>query len=156
VDGDLRLLNRSPEEEGAMAVFSTSFTIETRGETDIIDITDYVEDALARSGLTDGTATLFVNGSTAGLTTLEFESGLLQDLREAFERAAPRNALYAHNERWGDGNGYAHIRASLTGQDMSIPFSKKKLILGTWQQVILVDFDNRPRRREITVQVIGE
>jgi secondary thiamine-phosphate synthase enzyme len=139
-----------------MAVYTASFTIETRGVTDIIDVTDYVEDALTRSGLTDGTATVFVGGSTAGLMTVEFESGLLQDLRDAFERMAPRNGYYAHNERWGDGNGYAHVRASMTGQDMSIPFSGKKLILGTWQQIILVDFDNRPRQREITVQVMGE
>ena len=139
-----------------MAVYTASFTIETRGETDIVDVTDYVEDALTRSGLTDGTATVFVGGSTAGLMTVEFESGLLQDLRDAFERMAPRNGYYAHNERWGDGNGFAHVRASMVGQDMSIPFSGKKLILGTWQQIILVDFDNRPRRREITVQVVGE
>ena len=139
-----------------MAVYTASFTIETRGETDIVDVTDYVEDALTRSGLTDGTATVFVGGSTAGLMTVEFESGLLQDLRDAFERMAPRNGYYAHNERWGDGNGYAHVRASMTGQDISIPFSGKKLILGTWQQIILVDFDNRPRQREITVQVMGE
>jgi secondary thiamine-phosphate synthase enzyme len=139
-----------------MAVYTASFTIETRGETDIVDVTDYVEDTLNRSGLSDGTATVFVGGSTAGLMTVEFESGLLQDLRDAFERMAPRNGYYAHNERWGDGNGFAHVRASMVGQDMSIPFSGKKLILGTWQQIILVDFDNRPRRREITVQVVGE
>jgi secondary thiamine-phosphate synthase enzyme len=139
-----------------MAVHTTSFTIETRGETDVVDITDFVEEAVSQSGLSDGTATVFVGGSTAGLTTVEFESGLLQDLRDAYERMAPRNAYYAHNERWGDGNGYAHVRASMTGQDMSIPISEKKLILGTWQQIILVDFDNRPRRREITVQIIGE
>jgi secondary thiamine-phosphate synthase enzyme len=139
-----------------MAVYTASFTIETRGETDIVDVTDYVEDTLNRSGLSDGTATVFVGGSTAGLMTVEFESGLLQDLRDTFERMAPRNGYYAHNERWGDGNGYAHVRASMAGQDMSIPFSGKKLILGTWQQIILVDFDNRPRRREITVQVVGE
>jgi secondary thiamine-phosphate synthase enzyme len=139
-----------------MSVYSATFNVETRGETDIVDITDHIEGILDRSGLTDGTATVFVGGSTAGITTIEFESGLLQDLREAYERLAPRNAYYAHNERWGDGNGFAHVRAAMTRQDMSIPFARKKLILGTWQQVILIDFDNRPRRREITVQVIGE
>ena len=106
--------------------------------------------------MSNGTATVFVGGSTAGITTIEFEAGLLQDLREAYERLAPRNGYYAHNERWGDGNGFAHVRASMTRQDMSIPFIRKKLILGTWQQVILVDFDNRPRKREITVQIVGE
>lgn len=139
-----------------MSIYSDTFTLETGGETDIIDITDYIEGILDRSNLSNGTATVFVGGSTAGITTIEFEAGLLQDLREAYDRLAPRNALYAHNERWGDGNGFAHIRASMTRQDMSIPFIGKKLILGTWQQVILIDFDNRPRRREITVQIIGE
>lgn len=139
-----------------MSVYSATFNVETRGETDIVDITDHIEGILDRSGLTDGTATVFVGGSTAGITTIEFESGLLQDLRDAYERLAPRSAYYAHNERWGDGNGFAHVRAAMTKQDMSIPFARKKLILGTWQQVILIDFDNRPRRREITVQVIGE
>jgi secondary thiamine-phosphate synthase enzyme len=139
-----------------MAVFAGSFQIETRGETDVIDITDHVEEVLAQSGFEDGTVTIFVGGSTAGVTTIEFESGLLQDLRDAYERFAPRNGYYAHNERWGDGNGYAHVRASMTGQDITIPFSEKKLLLGTWQQVILIDFDNRPRKRELTVQIIGK
>ncbi len=139
-----------------MSIYSDTYTLETGGETDIIDITDYIEGILDRSNLSNGTATVFVGGSTAGITTIEFEAGLLQDLREAYDRLAPRNAYYTHNERWGDGNGFAHIRASMTRQDMSIPFIGKKLILGTWQQVILIDFDNRPRRREITVQIIGE
>jgi secondary thiamine-phosphate synthase enzyme len=139
-----------------MAVFTGSFHVQTRGETDVIDITDHIEGIIDRSGLAAGTANIFIQGSTAGVTTIEFEGGLLQDLREAFERIAPRDGYYAHNERWGDGNGYAHIRASITRQDMTVPFSQKKLMLGTWQQIILVDFDNRPRHREITVQVIGE
>ena len=139
-----------------MSIFTDTFILETGGETDIIDITDYIEAVLDKSNLSNGTATVFVGGSTAGITTIEFEAGLLQDLREAYERLAPRNGYYAHNERWGDGNGFAHVRASMTRQDMSIPFVRKKLILGTWQQVILVDFDNRPRKREITVQIVGE
>jgi secondary thiamine-phosphate synthase enzyme len=139
-----------------MSIYTDTFILETGGETDIIDITDYIEAILDKSNLSKGTATVFVGGSTAGITTIEFEAGLLQDLREAYERLAPRNGYYAHNERWGDGNGYAHVRASMTRQDMSIPFVRKKLILGTWQQVILVDFDNRPRKREITVQILGE
>ena len=139
-----------------MSIFTDTFILETGGETDIIDITDYIEAILDKSNLSNGTATVFVGGSTAGITTIEFEAGLLQDLREAYERLAPRNGYYAHNERWGDGNGFAHVRASMTRQDMSIPVVRKKLILGTWQQVILVDFDNRPRKREITVQILGE
>jgi secondary thiamine-phosphate synthase enzyme len=139
-----------------MPIYSDTFTLETGGETDIIDITDHIEGILDKSNLSNGTATVFVGGSTAGITTIEFEAGLLQDLREAYERLAPRNGYYAHNERWGDGNGFAHVRASITRQDMSIPFIRKKLILGTWQQVILLDFDNRPRKREITVQIVGE
>jgi len=139
-----------------MSIYSDTFILETGGETDIIDITDQIEQILDKSSMSNGTATVFVGGSTAGITTIEFEAGLLQDLREAYERLAPRNGYYAHNERWGDGNGFAHVRASMTRQDMSIPFIRKKLILGTWQQVILVDFDNRPRKREITVQIVGE
>ena len=139
-----------------MSIYSDTFILETGGETDIIDITDQIEQILDKSNMSNGTATVFVGGSTAGITTIEFEAGLLQDLREAYERLAPRNGYYAHNERWGDGNGFAHVRASMTRQDMSIPFIRKKLILGTWQQVILVDFDNRPRKREITVQIVGE
>jgi secondary thiamine-phosphate synthase enzyme len=139
-----------------MSIYSDTFILETGGETDIIDITDQIEQILDKSNMSNGTATVFVEGSTAGITTIEFEAGLLQDLREAYERLAPRSGYYAHNERWGDGNGFAHVRASMTRQDMSIPFIRKKLILGTWQQVILVDFDNRPRKREITVQIVGE
>ena len=139
-----------------MSIYSDTFILETGGETDIVDITDQIEQILDKSDMSNGTATVFVGGSTAGITTIEFEAGLLQDLREAYERLAPRNGYYAHNERWGDGNGFAHVRASMTRQDMSIPFIRKKLILGTWQQVILVDFDNRPRKREITVQIVGE
>ena len=139
-----------------MSIYSDTFILETGGETDIIDITDQIEQILDKSSMSNGTATVFVGGSTAGITTIEFEAGLLQDLREAYERLAPRNGYYAHNERWGDGNGFAHVRASMTRQDMSIPFIRKKLILGAWQQVILVDFDNRPRKREITVQIVGE
>jgi secondary thiamine-phosphate synthase enzyme len=139
-----------------MGVYTGTFGIETTGETDIVDITDQIEGILNQSALTNGTATVFVGGSTAGITTIEFESGLLQDLRDAYERMAPRNAYYAHDERWGDGNGHAHVRAAMTKQDLTIPFTKNKLMLGTWQQVIFVDFDNRPRHREITVQVIGE
>ena len=103
-----------------------------------------------------GVIALFVPGSTAGLTTLEYEPGCVQDLQDALERLVPRTAHYAHNARWGDGNGFSHIRAALLGPSLQVPFSGKELRVGTWQQVVLVDFDNRPRQREILLQFIGE
>ncbi len=139
-----------------MGIETVSFHVKTRGETDIIDITREVQSALAKSGITSGIATVFISGSTAGITTIEYESGLIKDLKDAYERIAPRNERYEHNLKWGDGNGYAHIRASLTGQDVTVPFTDKKLNLGTWQQIILIDFDNRKRTREVTVRIIGE
>jgi secondary thiamine-phosphate synthase enzyme len=139
-----------------MGIKTVSFQVKTRGETDIIDITHEVQSALAKSGITSGIATVFISGSTAGITTIEYESGLIKDLKDAYERIAPRNERYEHNLKWGDGNGYAHIRASLTGQDVTVPFTDKKLNLGTWQQIILIDFDNRERTREVTVRIIGE
>ena len=139
-----------------MDIYTESFQVNTKGETDIIDITDKVRSALGRSGLKSGSLTVFISGSTAGITTIEYESGVVKDLKDAYERLAPRNADYRHNLRWGDGNGYAHIRASLTGQDITVPFSQGSMITGTWQQIILIDFDNRPRTRECTVQVIGK
>lgn len=139
-----------------MGIETVSFQMKTRGETDIIDITHEVQSALAKSRITSGIATVFISGSTAGITTIEYESGLIKDLKDAYERIAPRNERYEHNLKWGDGNGYAHIRASLTGQDVTVPFTDKKLNLGTWQQIILIDFDNRERTREVTVRIIGE
>ena len=138
-----------------MAVYSGRITIETEGETDIIDITREIETVVKDSGIKSGTVTVWVPGSTAGISTIEYEGGLLSDLKEAYERVAPRHADYAHNLRWHDGNGYAHIRASMTGQGLTVPIVNGILVRGTWQQIILIDFDNRPRRREITVKVIG-
>ena len=139
-----------------MGVQTFSFHVNTKGETDIIDITKEVQDALSKSSFTSGIAAVFISGSTAGITTIEYESGLIKDIKDAYEHLAPRNGSYEHNLRWGDGNGYAHIRASFTGQDATVPFSDHKLILGTWQQIILIDFDNRSRKREVIVQLIGE
>ncbi|MFW6180761.1 MAG: secondary thiamine-phosphate synthase enzyme YjbQ [Spirochaetota bacterium] len=138
-----------------MAVQTGGFQVKTRGETHIIDITRQVADAVGRSGISEGLAAVFVAGSTAGITTIEHESGLVSDLREAFERVAPRDGVYAHNERWGDGNGYAHIRASFIGQTRCFPVRDGEPVLGTWQQLILIDFDNRPRTRTVTVQIIS-
>jgi len=130
--------------------------IKSRGESDIIDITREVADAVRKSKANDGIVSVFVSGATGALTTVEYESGLVNDLKEAFEKLAPRNGDYAHNSRWGDGNGFSHVRASLLGPSITIPFSGGKLVLGTWQQIIFVDFDNRPRSRNIVVQIVGE
>lgn len=139
-----------------MGVVTESFHVETRGETDIIDITNRVKKIIGESPVVSGTATIFVSGSTAGISTVEYEDGLVQDLEDLYERIAPRNGDYQHNIKWGDGNGFAHVRASITGQSFSLPFCDRRPVLGTWQQIIMIDFDNRPRTREIIVQIIGE
>jgi len=137
-------------------IVSKQIEIKTKGHTDIIDITPLIEKKLAETGLSIGTLTVFVIGSTAGVTTIEYEPGLLKDLQVAFERVAPLKGDYEHNLRWGDGNGYAHIRASLLKASLTIPFVNKRLTVGTWQQVAFVDFDNRPRQRKIALQFMGE
>ena len=139
-----------------MSVVTKKIKLSSKGETDIIDITARVTDCLGGSKLKDGIAVVFVTGATGGITTVEYEPGLVQDLKDAFERIAPREAEYEHNLRWQDGNGFSHVRASFLGPSLSVPFSKQKLQLGTWQQIIFIDFDNRPRSREIIVQLIGE
>jgi secondary thiamine-phosphate synthase enzyme len=120
------------------------------------DITPQINQKLGESDVNNGTITVFVAGSTAGITTIEYESGVINDFKVMWERAVPYDITYDHDRRWGDGNGYSHVRASLLGASIVIPFSNKKLILGTWQQVILVDFDNRPRSRQVVLQVMGE
>lgn len=131
-------------------------TIKTQGECDVHDLTAEVRRAVKSSGLKSGSATIFVPGSTAGVTTIEFEPGCCADLAEAFERIAPRGAGYEHHRRWGDGNGHSHVRAALLGPSLVVPFAEGELLLGTWQQIVLVDLDNRGRRREVVVQVSGE
>ena len=137
-------------------VSTQSARIQTKGNCDIIDITGYVSNAVRESGLNAGTVTVFVAHSTCGITTVEYEPGLVSDLKDLFDRIAPQDIPYAHDKRWGDGNGHSHARASLLGGAMVIPFSDGRPILGAWQQVILIDFDNRARTREIVFQVIGE
>ncbi|MDZ7267177.1 MAG: secondary thiamine-phosphate synthase enzyme YjbQ [candidate division KSB1 bacterium] len=137
-------------------IFTTTLSVATRGFTDIRDLTPQIRAALQESGLQNGSVTVFVAGSTAGITTIEFEPGLLQDLPAAFEKIAPMHAAYAHDNTWHDGNGYAHVRAALLGPSLVAPFSRGELLLGTWQQIVLVDFDNRPRHREIVAQFAGE
>lgn len=130
--------------------------LKTRGETEVRDVTDWVRAAVRKSGVREGTVHLFVPGSTAGLTTIEHEPGCLADLRAAFERMAPRDGHYDHNARWGDGNGFSHVRAALLGPSLTVPVGGGALLLGTWQQVVLVDFDNRPRERRLLATVQGE
>jgi secondary thiamine-phosphate synthase enzyme len=137
-------------------VITGEISLRTHGNGDILDITAKVEKFVLDSKLTNGTVTVFVNGSTAGLTTIEFEPGLVSDFQKLWERLAPKNIPYDHNERWGDGNGYAHVRASLLGASLVVPFTDRKMALGTWQQIILVDFDNRSRQRTVIIQVMGE
>jgi len=131
-------------------------TLTTRGNGDTIDITPSVERALQESKLTSGVVTLFVVGSTAALTTIEYEDGAVNDLNRAIERIAPRDLEYEHHLRWGDDNGHSHVRAALLGPTLSIPFVGGRLTLGTWQQIILIDFDTRPRQREVVAQIMGE
>lgn len=137
-------------------VTSERIRVQTGGDCEIVDITDQVSHAVEKSGLRAGTVTIFVSGSTAGVTTVEYEPGLIADLQTAFERLAPQGLDYQHNNRWGDGNGHSHVRASLLGSSMVVPFAEGRPMLGTWQQVVLIDFDNRPRTREIIVQIMGE
>ncbi len=137
-------------------VVTKKISLQTKGQCDIIDITPQVEKQVAETDINSGTVTLFVAGSTAGITTIEFESGLVSDFKAMWERNVPQNIPYDHDRRWGDGNGYSHVRASLLGSSLVVPFSDKKLTLGTWQQIILVDFDNRPRSRQIILQIMGE
>ena len=139
-----------------MPVETKSFTISTQGDCDILDITPHVSRELGRANLSSGTVTVFVAGSTCAITTIEFESGVLSDLKDAFERMAPEAMHYAHNARWGDGNGHSHVRASVLGPSLTVPFSEGSPLLGTWQQIVLVDFDNRPRTRRVILQIIGE
>ncbi len=137
-------------------VITKSISLKTRGNTDIVDITTQVERAVLDSGLSSGTVTVFVSGATAGVTTVEYEPGLVADLKRVWEQIVPSNIPYNHDARWGDGNGYSHVRAALLGASLVVPFDGKRLLLGTWQQIVLVDFDVRPRSRQIVVQVMGE
>lgn len=139
-----------------MTVKTLSFQISTRGNADMLDITDQVRQKVAESGLSDGIVTIFCPSSTSGLTTIEYESGCLSDLKRLFDQLAPPEQHYAHNARWGDGNGHSHLRAALLKASFTVPFVSGRLTLGTWQQIIYVDFDNRSRRRELIVQVMGE
>lgn len=139
-----------------MAVETFDLTLRTSGESDLIDITGKVANVLKDAGISSGIVTIFVPGSTAGVTTIEYEEGAVRDFQGAIDRIAPKGIHYHHDARWGDENGYSHIRASLLGPSLTVPFSSSKLLLGTWQQIVLIDFDNRPRTRRVLIQVLGE
>lgn len=139
-----------------MTVKSLTIHLSARGNADIHDITDQVASQVARSGITNGIVTIFCQSSTSGVTTIEYEAGALSDLKRLFDEIIPPDREYAHNSRWGDGNGHSHVRASMLGPSLTIPFIARRLTLGTWQQIIFVDFDNKPRKREMILQVIGE
>jgi secondary thiamine-phosphate synthase enzyme len=139
-----------------MASFQDSIPFETRGEVEIRDLTSEVAEIIRRSGLRTGIACVFSSSSTSAVTTLEFEPGLLQDLPRALERLFPKGLEYEHQKTWQDGNGHSHVRAAFLGPSLSIPFDDGRPILGTWQQVVFVDLDNKPRQRKVLVQLVGE
>lgn len=136
--------------------FTETVSISTKGFGDIIDITPRVLSCINEAGIAEGLTTIFCPGSTGALTTIEYEPGVLRDLQEALEKIAPSDVEYHHNARWGDGNGFSHVRAALMKPSLSIPLVAGRLTLGTWQQIVFIDFDNRARKRDIVVQIIGE
>ena len=139
-----------------MKIVTEKIALNTKGDPDLINITGKIEGILVATGLKRGQVTVFVIGSTAAITTFEYEPGLIKDISEFYEHLIPKKKSYHHDDTWGDANGFSHIRAALQGPSITIPFDKGKLLLGTWQQVVLADFDNRPRKREVIVQLIGE
>ena len=139
-----------------MPVRTLPIHLETRGDADIVEITEQVASVVLQSEIRNGIVTIFSPSSTSAITTIEYETGCLSDLRRLLDDIIPPDRYYAHNARWGDGNGHSHVRAALLGPSLTVPLSESRLILGTWQQIIFIDFDNRPRRRELVVQIIGD
>lgn len=139
-----------------MSVATRFIGLETKGDCDIKDITGEVRGELRKTAMKQGIVTVFVPGATGGVTTVEFEGGLLKDLKEMFDSVAPEGKRYYHDLKWHDGNGHSHVRASLLGPSLTVPFSDGELILGTWQQIVFIDFDVRSRSREIVLQFVGE
>ena len=138
-----------------MSVVTKECEIETRGFSDVHDITPIVADFVRKLPFPEGSLSIFVPGSTAGVTTIEFESGVIEDLKDAFERLMPRTIEYRHNQRWGDGNGFSHVRSAICKASLTVPFVANRLATGTWQQIVLIDFDNRKRHRRFILQAIG-
>jgi secondary thiamine-phosphate synthase enzyme len=139
-----------------MTVVTKDIALQSKGNCDIIDITSQVAKKVEESGVNSGIVTLFIVGSTAGITTIEYEPNLVSDFKNMWDRVIPQSIPYEHNKTWGDGNGHSHVRASMLGASLIIPFVNKKLTLGIWQQIVFVDFDNRPRSRKLAMQILGE
>jgi secondary thiamine-phosphate synthase enzyme len=137
-------------------IATDSISLSTKGFSEVIDITDKVVSIVNKSDIKQGLVTVFCSGSTGAITTIEYESGVINDLKKAIEKIAPSNISYEHDRRWGDGNGFSHVTAALMKPSLSVPIIKGKLALGTWQQIVFIDFDNRGRDRDIIVQVMGE
>ena len=137
-------------------IFSETISLSTKGFSDILDITQDVDAVIASTKIENGLVTVFCPGSTGAVTTIEYESGVLKDLQRAIEKIVPSNIPYEHDKRWGDGNGFSHVRAALMKPSITVPLTKGRLALGTWQQIVFIDFDNRRRQRNILVQVMGE
>lgn len=137
-------------------IYSENISFSTKGFSDILDITHHVDAVIDHSKIENGLVTVFCPGSTGAVTTIEYEPGVLKDLQKAIERIVPSNIPYEHDKRWGDGNGFSHVRAALIKPSLTVPLIKKRLALGTWQQIVFIDFDNRKRNRNILVQVMGE
>ena len=139
-----------------MNVKTDSIQLSTKGNADIVDVTDNVSSIVSDSGISSGIVTIFTPSATSALTSIEYEPGCISDLRRLFEEIIPQNRDYSHNLRWGDGNGHSHVRAALLKASFTVPFVNQRLTLGTWQHIIFVDFDNRSRRRELVLQIMGE
>jgi len=139
-----------------MSVITKVITVSSNGEGDMIDITRQTDESIKASGLQDGIVTIFVSGSTASITTIEYEVGLKKDFPKMLARVAPSEIEYEHDNTWHDGNGHSHVRASLIGPSLTVPFKNKSLMLGTWQQIVLLEMDTRPRERKLVLQIIGE
>lgn len=140
---------------GGFMVTTDTISLNTKGFSDVLDITDKVTKIVEQTGIQNGLVNVFCSGSTGSITTIEYESGIIKDLQKAIEKIAPSNIPYGHNKRWGDGNGFSHVRAALMKPSLTIPVVKGKMTLGTWQQIVFIDFDNRERNRNIVVQVMG-
>jgi secondary thiamine-phosphate synthase enzyme len=140
----------------SMKIINERIWVQTTGAGDLVNITDEIADHLAKTKLKTGHIVVFHIGSTAAITTFEFEPGMIKDMQELYERTVPSSKHYHHDETWGDANGFSHLRAALQGPTLIIPFENGRVLLGTWQQVVLAEFDNKPRKRQVVVQIIGE
>lgn len=138
-----------------LEIITKEIELKTRGNTQIVDITSSVQNLLSDTNFSEGQVSVFARGSTGGITTIEYEPGLLEDLPNFLEKIIPQNKNYEHNKTWHDGNGYAHLRSALIKTSLTVPFADHRLLLGTWQQIIFIDFDNRPRHRTLIAQFIG-